>query len=241
MRIEVVTIFPDFFGPFSEQGLVGKAVQREQVSLRCTTPRDFAHDVHRSVDDAPYGGGSGMLMTPRPLMEAIEAAESGQRLHRVLLTPQGRPFDQGCARELATKPGLVLVCGRYEGVDERVRRQMDAEISLGDFVLMGGEVAAQAVIEATVRLLPGVLGNAESIEEESHAAGLLEYPHYTRPAEFRGEAVPPVLLSGDHAAIARWRRGQALLRTKLRRPELLEARGMSEEERALLAEAESQA
>jgi tRNA (guanine37-N1)-methyltransferase len=195
------------------------------------SPRDFGLGKHKSVDDTPYGGGSGMVMRVDVLvatMEALDAdrgaegVENRAKARRILLTPQGRPFDQRAAARLAAEPALMLVCGRYEGFDERVRSFVDEEISLGDFVMTGGEVAAMAVIEATVRLLPGVLGNAESTHEESHGEeGLLEYPQYTRPADFRGQTVPDVLTSGNHAEIAKWRRAEALARTKLRRPDLI--------------------
>ncbi len=241
MRFEVITIFPELFDSFLSKGLVAKAHANGTIEVERTNPRDFASDKHRSVDDAPYGGGSGMVMLPGPILAALEARESGRRLHRVLLTPQGRPFTQAIARRLAQEPAVALVCGRYEGVDERVRDAMDEQISLGDFVLTGGEVAAMAVIEATARLLPGVLGNPESIRDESHAQGLLEYPQYTRPPEFRGQRVPDVLLSGDHAAVARWRRKEALRRTRRERPDLFASYALDVDERALLAELDAEA
>jgi tRNA (guanine37-N1)-methyltransferase len=223
MRFEVISIFPELFESFLQRGLVAKAHESGLIHVAFGNPRDFAKDRHKSVDDAPYGGGSGMVMMPGPILEALEAREAGTRMHRVLLSPQGKPFDQAAARRLASLPALALVCGRYEGVDERVRDAMDEQISLGDFVITGGEVAAMAVIEATARLLPGVLGNLASTHEESHAAGLLEYPQFTRPPEFRGQRVPEVLISGDHAAIARFRRKESLRRTRDRRPDLLAA------------------
>jgi tRNA (guanine37-N1)-methyltransferase len=236
MRFEVITLFPELFGSFLEKGLVAKAHEQGTIRVTCTNPREFARNKHKSTDDAPYGGGSGMVMMPGPIMEAIESREAEGRLYRILLTPQGKPFDQATARRLAQKPAIALVCGRYEGVDERVRTAMDEELSLGDFVMTGGEVAAMAVIEATARLLPGVLGNMASTHEESHADGLLEYPQYTRPPEFRGESVPEVLLSGDHAAIARWRRKQALVRTQKRRPDMLAGKQLDAGDQKLLAE-----
>jgi tRNA (guanine37-N1)-methyltransferase len=228
MRIDVVTLFPEIFEPFLDISFVGKARERGKLNVRFRSPREFGLGVHRSVDDTPYGGGSGMVLRVDCVVSCMEAmdadAPDGVRAHRVLLTPQGRRFRQADAHHLSGLPAVMLVCGRYEGFDERVRSFVDDEISLGDFVLSGGEVAAMAVIEACVRLIPGVLGNDASISEESHSPsndGLLEYPQYTRPAEFRGLKVEPVLLSGDHARIAAWRRQQSLLRTRARRPELL--------------------
>jgi tRNA (guanine37-N1)-methyltransferase len=229
MRFDVVTLFPELFGEFAKVSFVGRAVLGGQLELRLRSPRDFGIGKHRSVDDTPYGGGSGMVMRVDVLVACLESldadAPGGAAAHRVLLTPQGRPLDQGAVRALADRPAVALVCGRYEGFDERVRHHVHEEISLGDFVMTGGEVAAMAVVEACVRLLPGVLGNEESTREESHSpetGGLLEYPHYTRPAEFRGEGIPEVLTSGHHAQIEAWRREQAIERTRARRPELLE-------------------
>jgi len=226
VRVDVVTLFPEIFGGFLDASFVGRGRANGAMSVRFRSPRDFGLGKHKSVDDTPYGGGSGMLMRVDVLvacMESLDAdAPEGLRAHRVLLTPQGRPFDQSKARELAGRDAVMLVCGRYEGFDERVRDHVAEELSLGDFVMTGGEVAAMAVIEACVRLLPGVLGNEASTEEESHApeVGLLEYPHYTRPAEFRGSAIPEVLTSGHHAEIAKWRRSEAEKRTRARRPDL---------------------
>lgn len=239
MRYSVVTLFPEMFGSFLRSGLLGKAIGSGAIEVRFTNPRDCTSDRHRTVDDTPYGGGSGMVMMPGPLVEAIESvppAPSGARAHRVLMTPQGRPFQQADAQRLASLEALALVCGRYEGFDDRVRSFVDEELSLGDFVLLGGEVAAMAVIEATARLVPGVLGNQASAGDESHVAGLLEYPQYTRPQEFRGLAVPEVLRSGDHGAIARFRRRESLRRTRDRRPDLFDRLELSAEDRALLAE-----
>lgn len=242
MRVHVVTVFPELVERFCADGLLGKAQAKGRVTIDTINPRGFAKDRHRSIDDTPYGGGSGMVMMPGPLVEAMEQAEAtesargGPRPWRVLMTPQGERFRQEHARSLAARGALTLVCGRYEGVDERARERVDQELSLGDFVLMGGEIAALAVIEATARLVEGVLGNPESIQDESHARGLLEYPQYTRPAEFRGQGVPEVLLSGDHARIAAWRRRQSFERTLRRRPDLLEGREPSEEERRWLEE-----
>jgi tRNA (guanine37-N1)-methyltransferase len=227
VRIDVLTLFPEMFAGFLATSFVGRAVEGGQLAMRLRSPRDFGLGKHRSVDDTPYGGGSGMVMRVDVLVAAIESldadAPEGVRAHRVLLTPQGRPLDQARVVELAAMPAVLLVCGRYEGFDERVRAHVAEEISLGDFVMTGGEVAAMAIVEACARLLPGVLGNAESTVEESHSpgtGGLLEYPHYTRPPEFRGEQVPAVLVGGHHAEIARWRGEQALERTRLRRPDL---------------------
>jgi tRNA (guanine37-N1)-methyltransferase len=228
MRVDVVTLFPEIFEGFLGASFVGRARSNGQLSVRFRSPRDFGLGKHKSVDDTPYGGGSGMVMRVDVLVACLESldadAPEGAAAHRVLLTPQGRPFDQTKARELAAREAVALVCGRYEGFDERLRAHVSEEISLGDFVMTGGEVAAMAVIEACVRLLPGVLGNEASTEEESHApgVGLLEYPQYTRPAEFRGAGIPEALLSGHHAEIAKWRHVQAEERTRARRPELYE-------------------
>lgn len=229
MRYEVVTLFPELFERFVETSFVGRAVEKSIASFRFASPRTFGLGNHKSVDDTPYGGGSGMVMRVDCLVQSFEdldarAQAAGEpKARRVLLTPQGARFDQKSAMRLSALPALMLICGRYEGFDERVRSFVDEELSLGDFVVTGGEVAAMAVIEATVRLLPGVLGNEESTKEESHhpsTGGLLEYPHYTRPVEFRGFRVPDVLQGGNHAAIAAWRRQQATARTKERRPDL---------------------
>ncbi|MCA9605888.1 MAG: tRNA (guanosine(37)-N1)-methyltransferase TrmD [Myxococcales bacterium] len=242
MRYYVVTVFPELVEGFCADGLLGRAQRDARIAIEAINPRTFATDKHRSIDDTPYGGGSGMVMQPGPIVDSMEQADARQaelgleRPTRVLLTPQGEPLRQPLVRDLALRPALTLVCGRYEGIDERARERMDVEVSLGDFVLMGGELGALAVIEATARLVPGVLGNPESIEEESHAQGLLEYPQYTRPAEFRGRAVPEVLLSGNHARIATWRRREAFLRTVRRRPDLVAARELTDEERRWLEE-----
>lgn len=227
MRVDIVTLFPELFETFVATSFVGRAIKGGELTVRFRSPREHGLGKHRSVDDTPYGGGSGMVMRVDVLvacMEALDAeaeANGEPRARRVLLTPQGRPFAQPAAVRLATEPAIMLVCGRYEGFDERVRAFVDEEISLGDFVMTGGEVAAMAIVEATVRLIPGVLGNAESIREESHGEeGLLEYPQYTRPAEFRGLVVPEVLAGGNHAEIAKWRREQSLARTAERRPDL---------------------
>jgi tRNA (guanine37-N1)-methyltransferase len=229
VRVDVLTLFPDMFAGFLATSFVARAIAGGQLVVRTRSPRDFGLGKHRSIDDTPYGGGSGMVMRVDVLVPAMESfdadAPGGVRAHRVLLTPQGRVLDQGKLHELAARDAIMLVCGRYEGFDERVRIYVDEEISLGDFVMTGGEVAAMAIVEACVRLLPGVLGNEASTIDESHSAdtgGLLEYPHYTRPVEFRGERVPELLSGGNHAEIARWRRQQAIERTQARRPDLWE-------------------
>jgi tRNA (guanine37-N1)-methyltransferase len=243
VRYYLVSVLPEIFDSFLTNGLVGKAIEKGLISVERLSPREFASDRHRTTDDTPYGGGSGMVMMPGPLVDAMEAAEAreiastGHKPLRVLLTPQGVPFTQERARELAAQPALTLIAGRYEGFDERARRRVDLEISLGDFVLMGGEVGSMAIVEATSRLLPGVLGNASSILEESHASGWLEYPQYTRPAEFRGEGIPEILLSGNHAKIAAWRRAEAIRRTALRRPDLVDDAKLTPEERHIVESA----
>jgi tRNA (guanine37-N1)-methyltransferase len=237
VRIDVFTIFPALVDGFCAESLLGKARQSGLVDLRCHDLREHATDVHRTVDDAPFGGGVGMVMKPEPIFASVEAADPVRPL--LLLDPGGRRFDQALAHDLAAGDGFSLLCGRYEGVDHRVREHLvDGELSVGDVVLAGGEVAACLVIEAVTRLVPGVMGNAASpVTESFGAAGLLEEPHYTRPAEFRSWAVPDVLRSGDHGRIARWRRAQALHRTIAQRSDLIEARGrLSDEERRLLEE-----
>ncbi len=222
MRIDILTLFPGMFeGPFAES-IVARAVAAGIVQIGIHNLRDWTHDRHRTVDDKPFGGGAGMVLKPQPLFEAIEALRTDGGA-TVLMTPQGEVLSQRIAAELAELPSLLIVCGHYEGVDERVREHaVDRELSIGDYVLSGGELPAMVVTDAVVRLLPGALGSPESAADESHAAGLLEYPHYTRPADFRGWTVPEVLLSGNHAAIERWRREQSLARTRARRPDLLQ-------------------
>ena len=236
MRIDVFTIFPDMVEDFAARSLLGKARERGVVDVRVHDLRSAATDPHRSVDDAPFGGGAGMVLMPEPIFGAVEQVDPPRPLY--YLSPSGRRFDQGVARELAALDGFSLLCGRYEGVDERVREHLvDGELSIGDYVLAGGEVAAMVVLEAVGRLIPGVMGNEASADEESFSDGLLEYPHYTRPAELRGWVVPEVLRSGDHGKVARWRRAQALARTLRLRPDLLEARGgLGDEDRRLLAD-----
>jgi len=239
MRVQVITLFPDAFRPLVDLGVTGRAIREGRVRLETVNPRDFATDRHRTVDDRPYGGGPGMVMAVEPLRSAIRSARGsaaeGSRVS--LMSPQGRPIDQRALSELADRPELILVCGRYEGIDERlIELEIDEEWSLGDYVLSGGELAAAVVIDAVTRLLPGVLGDEQSAEQDSFTGGLLDCPHYTRPEDVDGLTVPPVLLSGDHGAIARWRRKQSLGRTWLRRPELLENLQLDAESKALLAE-----
>ena len=235
MRIDVVTIFPEYLAGALELSLLGRAREEGLLDIRFHDPREHTTDRHRSVDDTPFGGGAGMVMSPEPLFATVEAADVPRPL--LLLSPTGTRFDQAKARELAATSGFSLLCGRYEGVDQRVADHLcDGELSVGDFVLAGGEVAALVVIEAVGRLVDGVLGNEASVDEESFSAGLLEYPQYTRPAEFRGWTVPEVLRSGDHARVARWRRAQALRRTLTRRPDVLGEADLSPADLALLDE-----
>ena len=239
MQVAVVTLFPAMFEAIERWGITSRALQRGLLELDCINPRDFTADRHRSVDDRPYGGGPGMLMMVQPLSDAIAAARSrlGGDAHTIYLSPQGRRVDQAAIAELARRPRLILLCGRYEGVDERVlEREVDEELSVGDFVLSGGEVAAMLLVEAMTRLLPGALGHEESASHDSFATGLLDCPHYTRPEVSHGLRVPAVLLSGDHEAIRRWRLKQALGRTWQRRPDLLRKAELDEEQRALLEE-----
>lgn len=236
MRIDVITIFPDMVEGFASHSLIGRARERGLLDVRVHDLRDAATDAHRSVDDAPFGGGAGMVLLPGPVFDTVERVQPARPLF--LLAPGGRTLDQDMARELSSLDGFSLLCGRYEGVDERVRAHLvDDEISIGDVVFAGGEVAAMVVLEAVGRLVPGVMGNATSAEEESFSDGLLEHPQYTRPAEFRGWPVPDVLRSGDHGRVSRWRRAAALARTARRRPDMIEERGgITEAERALMAE-----
>jgi len=225
LRIDILTLFCELFDAFRTTSIVGRAVQRGIVQVHVTCIRDFARDHYGSVDDAPFGGGPGMVLTCQPIFDAVEAvrAEAEPPGKVVLLSPQGRPLDQETVAALSREPRLVLIAGHYEGFDERIRDGLaDVEVSLGDFVMSGGEIAAMALTDAVVRLLPGALGKDESTHEESFAAGLLEYPQYTRPREYRGMKVPEVLLNGDHARIAEWRARQAEERTRLRRPDLWE-------------------
>jgi len=248
MRFDVFTLLPDVFLPYLESSILQRARQRGLIDVHVHNIRDWTHDRHHITDDEPYAGGGGMVMKVEPVFEAVEsalgpsttlpglAARAGRAACPIiLLTPQGRVFSQKVAAELAAQPRLALICGRYEGVDERIRQHLITdEISIGDYVLTGGELPALILIDAVARLLPGVLGAPNGAADDSHASGLLEYPHYTRPPEFRGWSVPDILLSGDHAKIAKWRREQSLLRTLERRPDLLDTASLSEEDMAFL-------
>jgi len=239
MQIGIVSLFPEMVSQVGAYGVVGRAVGREILSLHCENPRDYAEDVHRTVDDRPYGGGPGMVLKYEPTARAIAMAKDNlpKGSPVICLTPQGRAFDQDTARRLASLQGFVLLAGRYEGIDERLlENEVDEELSLGDFVLSGGEIAAMAVIDAVARLLPGVLGDDESAEQDSFMDGLLDHPHYTRPESIDGQRVPEVLLSGDHARIARWRYKQALGRSFLRRPDLVKRLNLDHEQQHLLDE-----
>ena len=236
-RFEVFSLFPQVFNPYLETSILQRARQNGLVEVRLHNIRDWTTDRHHITDDMPYGGGGGMVMKPEPIFTAVESVLGDPPACPVILmTPQGRVFNQKVAQELAGQPALALICGRYEGVDERVRQYLVTdEISIGDYVLSGGELAALVVIDAVTRLIPGVLGDPDGAWDDSHAMGLLEYPHYTRPPEFRGWEVPEILLSGDHGRIARWRREQALLRTWQRRPDLLDSAPLTEHDRELLS------
>ncbi|UCD54187.1 MAG: tRNA (guanosine(37)-N1)-methyltransferase TrmD [Dehalococcoidia bacterium] len=241
MRIDILTLFPQMFpDPFSV-GILKRAIDQKLIQVNIHNIRDYTHDKHHTVDDYAYGGGAGMVLKPEPIFEAVESVKSdispeeAKTLPIILLTPQGRLFHQQIAQELSGYSHLILICGRYEGVDERVREHLvTEEISIGDYVLSGGEMAAMVVVEAVARLLPGVLGSEASAMDDSHTTGLLEYPQYTRPDVYRGWAVPDVLLSGNHAQIDKWRRHQSILRTLKRRPELLDKADLSLEERQLI-------
>ncbi len=250
MDISILTLFPGMFTGPLDQSIIGRARERGLASITLHNIRDYAHDRHHVVDDAPFGGGPGMVMKPEPLFLAVEAvradlaARQGEDIAEaapvILLSPQGRPFTQAVARELAAHAALIFICGRYEGVDARAEEALATDvISVGDYVLTGGEIPAMAIVDAVVRLLPGVLGDESSAVEESFSEGLLEGPSYTRPAEYRGMAVPDILLSGDHGAVAKWRRQQALLRTRQRRPDLLKDAPLTEEDLAYLRELEA--
>ncbi|RLB64071.1 MAG: tRNA (guanosine(37)-N1)-methyltransferase TrmD [Deltaproteobacteria bacterium] len=239
MRIDVITLFPEALEGLSDLGVTGRAIRDGRVELNTWNPRDLATDRHRTVDDRPYGGGPGMVMTMEPLSATIRAARKEQagKTRVSLMSPQGRRLDQAGVEELSGRQGLILVCGRYEGIDERIiESEIDEEWSIGDYVISGGELAAAVIIDAVTRLLPGVLGHEQSAVEDSFVDGLLDHPHYTRPEMAGDKAVPQVLLSGDHEAIRRWRRKQALGRTWLRRPDLLEGRELDKEAKLLLKE-----
>jgi tRNA (guanine37-N1)-methyltransferase len=243
MRFDVVTIFPEMFDALLDHGITRRAMDAGVFALKAWDPRQFATDNYRRIDDRPYGGGPGMVMMAEPLQAALEAAKAAQREagvaapQVVLMSPQGERLDEALVRQLSAEPGLVVIAGRYEGVDERlVRRSVDREVSIGDYVTSGGELPAMVLIDCIVRRLPGSLNDAESASQDSFSAGLLDWPHYTRPEEWNGAKVPDVLLSGNHAAIARWRRKQALGRTWDRRPELIDEKSLAREDRQLLEE-----
>ncbi|MBN1302833.1 MAG: tRNA (guanosine(37)-N1)-methyltransferase TrmD [Anaerolineales bacterium] len=236
MKFDIFTLLPEIFSPYLESSILKRASERDLVNVQVHDIRDWTHDRHHITDDTPYGGGGGMIMKPEPLFEAVEAVLGTPLACPVLLlTPQGRVFNQVIARELSSHQQLALICGRYEGLDERVRQHLVTdEISIGDYVLTGGELPALILVDALSRLIPGVLGDPKGATDDSHATGLLEYPHYTRPPEFRGWGVPEILLSGDHARVSRWRREQSLLRTLQRRPDLLEKADLSEKDKEFL-------
>jgi tRNA (guanine37-N1)-methyltransferase len=238
MKFDILTLFPEMFSSPFRESIIGKALEKGLIQIRTINIRDFALDKHRVVDDTPYGGGQGMVMKVEPIARAIEWVKSeNPSAWTVHLTPQGKPFNQELASGLSSRPHLILLCGRYEGVDERVRELfVNEEISIGDYVLTGGELVAMVLIDAVSRLLPGVLGSDRSAAEDSFFNSLLEYPQYTRPFDFRGSCVPEVLLSGNHAAISLWRRKEALRRTLVRRPDLLGRANLSEEDKRLLEE-----
>ena len=239
MRIDILTLFPNMFSSPLRESILGRAVEKGLLQIQTINIRDFTLDKHQVVDDAPYGGGQGMVMKVEPIARAIESVKAQNPSARtVYLTPQGKPFHQDLARRLSTQSHLILLCGRYEGIDERVRELfIDEEISIGDYVLTGGELAAMVLIDAVSRFIPGVLGSDRSAEEDSFFNSLLEYPQYTRPVEFKGCRVPEVLLSGNHSAISLWRRREAIRRTSLRRPDLLAKASLTDEEKGLLEEA----
>ncbi len=242
MKAYILTLFPEMFGGVLSSSILGRAQQDGLLSVKLVDPREFSSDPHKAVDDYPYGGGPGMLMKPEPVYLALEWVQKdlGRKPYVVLMTPQGRKFDSATARDLATREDICLVAGHYEGFDERIRAAADLELSIGDFVLTGGEIPAMAVLDAASRFIPGVLGDDGSAHSDSFSDGLLEGPQYTRPPEFRGMAVPEVLLCGDHAAVRRWRRKEAIRRTYRRRPELLEAASLTFEDRCFLREVQSE-
>jgi tRNA (guanine37-N1)-methyltransferase len=240
MRIDILCLFPEMFASPLNQSIVNRARERGLVNIAIHDVRDYTHDKHHTVDDYPFGGGPGMVLKPEPIFEAVEVIKQQldvSEMPIILLTPQGRLFSQSVAQELALHPNLMLICGHYEGLDERVCEHLATdEISIGDYVLSGGELAAMVVVDAVVRLIPGVLGSQDSASSDSYSNGLLEYPQYTRPQVYRGWSVPAVLLSGDHGEIAQWRRHQAILRTAKRRPDLLKEDNLCDEERKWMSE-----
>jgi tRNA (guanine37-N1)-methyltransferase len=242
MRLDILTLFPDLFSSFLKESILGRAVQRGLVDIRLTNIRSFARGPHHVTDDRPYGGGDGMVMKPGPIYRALQSLERvGERSLVVLLTPQGKTFEQSLAWEFSRMDQLILICGRYEGVDERIRIScVDLDLSIGDYVLSGGELAAMVIVDAVSRLVPGALGGVRSNLEDSFEDGLLEYPHYTRPRVFQNQEVPPVLLSGDHERIRRWRRAQSIRRTLERRPDLLIRASLKEEDKAILSQVKAE-
>ncbi len=235
MKIDIISIFPRLFEPFLSESVLGKAGSRGLVNIKVTDLRPFAEDKHNTTDDTPYGGGGGMVMRPAPLVKAVENLKNGGRPRVILTTPQGKLFNQKLAQEFAQAEQLIIICGRYRGVDERVRQLVVTDsVSIGDYVLGGGELPAMMITEAVVRLIPGVVGNEDCIRADSFTSGLLEYPNYTRPEEFMGLSVPTVLTSGNHAEVGRWRRRESLLRTRTLRPDLFEKIELTKEDRKLL-------
>ena len=242
MKIDILTLFPEMFDAFRVSSILGRAVEKNILEIETFNIRDFAANKHKQADDYPYGGGAGMVMLPQPLSDALNHVLSrypGDKPKVIYLSPQGKVLTQALAGELSVEPALILLCGHYEGIDQRIiDKYVDMEISIGDYVLTGGELPAMVLVDCVTRLIPGVLGSSESILEESHSAGLLEYPQYTRPAEYEGDCVPEVLLSGNHKEINRWRRQQSLKNTLLKRPDLLNRKELSKEDRKLLEELE---
>lgn len=235
MKIDIISIFPRLFEPLLSESVLGKAVSRGLVNINVTDLRRFAEDKHNTTDDTPYGGGGGMVMLPAPVVKAVESLKNGGRPRVILTTPQGKLFNQKLAQEFAAEEQLIIICGRYRGVDERVRQLVVTDcVSIGDYVLGGGEVPAMVITEAVVRLIPGVVGNEDCVRADSFTSGLLEYPNYTRPEEFMGLSVPKVLTSGNHAEVERWRRKESLLRTRTLRPDLFEKIELTKEDRKLL-------
>jgi tRNA (guanine37-N1)-methyltransferase len=238
MRFDIITIFPEIFSKVFDFGIIRRAVEANLIEIHIHDLRDYTHDRHRQVDDRPFGGGAGMVMKPEPLFRAVETIANGETdVSVILLSPQGRLFSQPLAEEYSRKPRMVLICGRYEGVDERVVESLITdEVSIGDYVLSGGEIPSMVIVDAVTRLIPGALGCEQSAERESFAGGLLDYPHYTRPAEYRGLKAPEVLLSGNHAEVERWRRRKAVEKTLRRRPDLIQKRELSDGERKEIEE-----
>lgn len=236
LTFHVVTLFPELITTYVSTSIIGRGIRAERLCVNVINPRDFCSDKYRKVDDSPYGGGAGMVLKPEPFFSAVESIENWQSSPVILTTPQGMPFKQALADELATKYDIIMLCGHYEGFDERIRTLATHEVSIGDFVLTGGELAALTMIDAIGRLVPGVLGKTMSLAEESFTDGLLEPPQYTKPAEFRGMHVPEILRSGDHKAVTKWRRRESLKRTLQRRPDLLNSVTLSDEEKRLLSE-----